>query len=124
MTDEMMAPRSPAASAEPYAPSVEDADHAVQVPGAEAQAVGDEPGAGEEVRAGNGTGFPLTGESAQAQEVLEQIAAYCRTCPERRRCPESACAVYRSEAEALGILEAAGEEPRIAAGVPLDWSIV
>lgn len=43
----------------------------------------------------------------EAERSAAAIAAYCGSCPISHKCPEEACAVYRAEATALEVIDAA-----------------
>lgn len=118
MTDEMMEPSSSETSDEPSEAYEED-DDALQEPGSETQALGDQPNGGSQVGGGDagGHGAPRTRQEAEA--ALEYTSAYCRNCPIRERCVQEACAIYRAEAAAVAILRAP-----VVAGVPLRGSVL
>lgn len=120
MTDEMMEPSLSDSSGAPSVASEEVDSHALQVTSTAAEVVGHEPQAGTRVRAGDagGHGSPRTRREAQA--TLRYTAAYCGNCPIRERCVEEACAIWRAEKVALGVLR----RTQVVAGVPLRGSVV
>jgi hypothetical protein len=99
------------------APTEED-DDAPQEPGPAGVDARELPQHGRTVGEGNAERYFPARTRQEAQASLEGIAAFCSTCPERLRCPEEECAVYRASRTALTVRD--GEDGLVAvAGIVL-----
>lgn len=110
----------PAASSEEAAErsyfETPEVDDAVPIRSPAPEAVGDTPRYSRQVGTGNAEERFFARTPEEAEEKLDEIAAYCSNCPINHACAEESCAVYRAEQAALKVQDDA-EGPDSYAGV-------